>query len=157
MSATVCHSKNKFSAFWQNVVVSVDPKAKAAAAKKAALKGVHSKAKRKIRTNTHFFLPKTLKLARKPKYARKSVPHLPRMDQYRVIRYPLNTETAMKKIEEHNTLTFIVDIKANKNHIKDAVKRLYDVEAAKVNTLIRLASKYTRVLHDKSIVTYITI
>jgi large subunit ribosomal protein L23Ae len=59
------------------------------------------------------------------------------MDQYRVIRQPLNTETAMKKIEEHNTLTFLVDVKANKNQIKDAVKRLYDVEAAKINTLIR--------------------
>lgn len=114
-----------------------DATKKASAAKKAALKGVHAKGVRKIRTSTHFHLPKTLKLARKPKYARKSVPHLPRMDQYRVIRNPLNTETAMKKIEEHNTLTFVVDIKANKNHIKDAVKRLYDVEALKVNTLIR--------------------
>ncbi|KAI8888575.1 hypothetical protein K501DRAFT_320751 [Backusella circina FSU 941] len=110
---------------------------KALAAKKAALKGVHGKAVRKIRTSTHFHIPKTLVLSRAPKYARKSVPHAPRMDQYRVIRQPLNTETAMKKIEEHNTLTFLVDVKANKNQIKDAVKRLYDVEAAKINTLIR--------------------
>ena len=110
---------------------------KAAAAKKAALKGVHGKSVRKVRTSAHFHLPKTLRLSRKPKYARKSVPHLPRMDQYRVVRNPLNTETAMKKIEEHNTLTFIVDVKANKHQIKDAVKRLYDVEALKVNTLIR--------------------
>ncbi|KAI8886656.1 hypothetical protein K501DRAFT_57993 [Backusella circina FSU 941] len=110
---------------------------KALAAKKAALKGVHGKAIRKIRTSTHFHIPKTLVLPRAPKYARKSVPHAPRMDQYRVIRQPLNTETAMKKIEEHNTLTFLVDVKANKNQIKDAVKRLYDVEAAKINTLIR--------------------
>ena len=43
----------------------------------------------------------------------------------------------MKKIEEHNTLVFIVDIKSNKRQIKDAVKKLYDVETAKVNTLIR--------------------
>jgi len=43
----------------------------------------------------------------------------------------------MKKIEEHNTLVFLVDIKANKRQIKDAVKKLWDVEAAKVNTLIR--------------------
>ncbi|ORY97971.1 ribosomal protein L23/L15e core domain-containing protein [Syncephalastrum racemosum] len=110
---------------------------KAAATKKAALKGVHSKSVRKVRTSTHFFRPKTLRLSRKPKYARKSVPHLPRMDQYRVIRFPLNTETAMKKIEEHNTLTFVVDTKSNKHQIKDAVKRLYDVEALSVNTLIR--------------------
>ena len=50
---------------------------------------------------------------------------------------PLNTESAMKKIEEHNTLVFIVDVRANKRQIKDAVKKLYDVQAAKVNTLIR--------------------
>ena len=50
---------------------------------------------------------------------------------------PLNTESAMKKIEEHNTLVFIVDLKANKRQIKDAVKKLYDVSTAKVNTLIR--------------------
>lgn len=53
------------------------------------------------------------------------------------INRPLNTESAMKKIEEHNTLVFIVDVKANKRQIKDAVKKLYDVQAAKVNTLIR--------------------
>ncbi|KAI8097320.1 ribosomal protein L23/L15e core domain-containing protein [Halteromyces radiatus] len=110
---------------------------KAQAAKKAALKGVHGKTVRKIRTSTRFNIPKTLKLSRTPKYTRKSVPHLPRMDQYRVIRQPLNTETSMKKIEDHNTLTFIVDVKANKNQIKLAVKKLYDVEALKINTLIR--------------------
>jgi large subunit ribosomal protein L23Ae len=62
------------------------------------------------------------------------------MDQYRVIRQPLNTETAMKKLEDDNTLVFLVDVKANKRQIKDAVKKLYDVEAAKINTLIRYAS-----------------
>jgi len=46
----------------------------------------------------------------------------------------------MKKIEENNTLVFITDLKANKRQIKDAVKKLYDVQAAKVNTLIRYAT-----------------
>ena len=55
---------------------------------------------------------------------------------------PLNTESAMKKIEEHNTLVFIVDIRSNKRQIKDAVKKLYDVNAAKVNTLIRWVWSY---------------
>merc|ERR1711939_270752 len=49
----------------------------------------------------------------------------------------LNTESAMKKIEDHNTLVFIVDTKSNKRQIKDAVKKLYDVKALKINTLIR--------------------
>lgn len=50
---------------------------------------------------------------------------------------PLNTESAMKKIEENNTLVFICDVKANKAQIKQALKKLYDVDAVKVNTLIR--------------------
>ncbi len=43
----------------------------------------------------------------------------------------------MKKIEENNTLVFIVDLKSNKSQIKSAVKILYDIEASRVNTLIR--------------------
>ena len=51
--------------------------------------------------------------------------------------HPLNTESAMKKIEENNTLVFIVDVKANKRQIKEALKKLYDVDTVKINTLIR--------------------
>jgi large subunit ribosomal protein L23Ae len=54
-----------------------------------------------------------------------------------VIRYPLTTESAMAKMEKCNTLTFIVDLRANKHHIKSACKKLYDVMPVKVNTLIR--------------------
>jgi large subunit ribosomal protein L23Ae len=43
----------------------------------------------------------------------------------------------MKKVEEQNTLVFIVDVKANKRQIKTALKKLYDIDAKKVNTLIR--------------------
>lgn len=120
-------------------------------AKKAALKGTQSHAKRKARYSVSFHRPKTLKLPRDPKYPRKSIPHAPRMDQYRTIVSPLNTESAMKKIEEHNTLVFLVDIRANKRQIKDAVKKLYDVQAAKVNTLIRPDGKkkaYVRLTAD---------
>ncbi|KAF9570795.1 60S ribosomal protein L25 [Mortierella alpina] len=112
-------------------------KNKALAAKKAALKGVNGQKARKIRTSTTFNRPKTLKLARNPKYARKAVPHVPRLDQYKVLKTPLNTESAMKKIEENNTLVFLVDVKSNKRQIKDAMKKMYDVTALKVNTLIR--------------------
>ena len=38
---------------------------------------------------------------------------------------------------EDNTLIFIVDVKANKHQIKQAVKKLYDFDVAKVSTLIR--------------------
>ncbi|PCH40357.1 hypothetical protein WOLCODRAFT_24032 [Wolfiporia cocos MD-104 SS10] len=125
--------------------------AKARQAKKAALVGTRAHAARKQRFSVSFHRPKTLRLRRDPKYPRKSVPHAPRMDQFRTIVSPLNTESAMKKIEEHNTLVFIVDIKANKRQIKDAVKKLYDVQAAKVNTLIRPDGKkkaYVRLTAD---------
>ncbi|KDR77399.1 hypothetical protein GALMADRAFT_245590 [Galerina marginata CBS 339.88] len=124
---------------------------KAKAAKKAALQGAHGHSARKTRMSVSFHRPKTLKLAREPRYPRKSVPHAPRMDQFRTIVSPLNTESAMKKIEEHNTLVFIVDIKSNKRQIKDAVKKLYDVQALKINTLIRPDGKkkaYVRLTPD---------
>lgn len=60
-----------------------------------------------------------------------------RLDQYCLIKYPLTTESAMKKIEDNNTLVFIVDKRANKPMIRMAVKKLYDIEVAKVNTLVR--------------------
>lgn len=58
--------------------------------------------------------PKTLKLARNPKYPRVSIPKDTGLDQHKIIIHPMNTESAMKKIEENNTLVFIVHTKANK-------------------------------------------
>ncbi|MCJ1481608.1 60S ribosomal protein L25 [Schaereria dolodes] len=113
------------------------PNAKAKAAAKATLRGVHSQKVRKVRLSTTFHRPKTLQLSRSPKYPRKSVPHEPRLDHHKVIIHPLNTESAMKKIEENNTLVFICDVKANKRQIKEALKKLYDVDCVKINTLIR--------------------
>ena len=57
-----------------------------------------------------------------------------------MIVHPLNTESAMKKIEENNTLVFICDVKANKRQIKEALKKLYDVDTVKINTLVRYVS-----------------
>lgn len=54
----------------------------------------------------------------------------------KIILYPLMTEDAVALIESDNKLTFIVDLKANKLNIKRAVEELYEVEVAKVTTLI---------------------
>ncbi|XP_009701412.1 PREDICTED: 60S ribosomal protein L23a, partial [Cariama cristata] len=118
-----------------------EAKAKALKAKKAVLKGVHSHKKKKIRTSPTFRRPKTLRLRRttkKPteKQVRRGSLSC-RLDHYAIIKFPLTTESAMKKIEDNNTLVFIVDVKANKHQIKQAVKKLYDIDVAKVNTLIR--------------------
>merc|ERR550532_309957 len=105
-------------------------KEKALKAKKSVLRGAHGMRKRKVRTTVHFTRPKTLRLARAPKYPRKSTPRRNRLDQYKIIKFPLTTESAMKKIEDNNTLVFIVDKRSNKPSIKLAVKKLYN------NTLV---------------------
>ncbi len=102
---------------------------------------VHSHKKTKVRTSTTFHRPKTLVLSRSPKYPRKSIPHEPRLDEHKIIVHPLNTEGALKKIEEQNTLVFIVDVKANKAQIKQALKKLYDIDTVKINTLIRYVAQ----------------
>uniref|UniRef100_A0A2I3RUJ8 Large ribosomal subunit protein uL23 n=3 Tax=Pan TaxID=9596 RepID=A0A2I3RUJ8_PANTR len=122
---------------WAPAPPKAEAKAKALKAKKAVLKGVHSHKKKKIRTSPTFRRPKTLRLRRQPKYPRKSAPRRNKLDHYAIIKFPLTTESAMKKIEDNNTLVFIVDVKANKHQIKQAVKKLYDIDVAKVNTLIR--------------------
>ncbi|KAL5292330.1 RPL23A family protein [Megaselia abdita] len=118
-------------------------KAKAVAllkAKKTAtkvVKGAFGTRTRKIRTTVHFRRPKTLKLPRRPKYVRKAVPTRNRMIAENIIKYPLTTEAAMKKIEDNNTLVFLTHLRANKNHIRAAVRKLYEIKVAKVNLLIR--------------------
>eukprot|EP01137_Pigoraptor_chileana_P017331 Opistho-2@75259 len=119
------------------------PTPKAAAktdAKKAAkvvAKGANAIKHRKIRTSVTFHRPKTLRLTRQPRYPRRSAPRPNKLDQFTIVKHPLTTESAMKKIEDNNTLVFIVDVRSNKAQIKDAVKRLYDIQVAKVNTLVR--------------------
>lgn len=123
------------------------------------VKGAFGTRTRKIRTSVHFRRPKTLVLPRRPKYPRKSVPtrnryaknqyvkidqqvliwnfNLNSMDAYNIIKYPLTTEAAMKKIEDNNTLVFLTHLRANKNHVRAAVRKLYDIKVAKVNILVR--------------------
>ncbi|XP_044111957.1 60S ribosomal protein L23a-like [Neovison vison] len=117
------------------------PKAEAKArplkAKKAALKALHSHIKKKICISPTFRQPKTLRLCRQPKYPRKRAPRRKELDHYAIIKFPQTTESAMKKTEDNSTLVFIVDVKANKHQIKQAVKKLYSMDMAKVNTLIR--------------------
>ncbi|KAK4353694.1 hypothetical protein RND71_025888 [Anisodus tanguticus] len=115
-----------------------DPKAQAAKVAKAVKSGsTFKKAAKKIRTKVTFHRPRTLEKDRNPKYPRISAPPRNKLDNYAILKYPLTTESAMKKIEDNNTLVFIVDIHADKKKIKDAVKKMYDIQTKKVNTLGR--------------------
>merc|ERR1711967_165765 len=114
-----------------------DAKAKAKTAAAKITKGVKTVTK-KIRTNIRFHQPKTLSKAREPKYPRKYRAATNRLDRYQILKYPLTTESAMKKIEENNTLVFIVDVRASKTQIKDAIKKMYEpIDVSKINTLVR--------------------
>ncbi|VFV18562.1 60s ribosomal protein l23a-like [Lynx pardinus] len=72
-----------------------------------------------------------------PKYPGKGTPRGNNLDHYAIIKFSLTTESAVKKIEDNHTLVFIVDVKANKHQIQQAVRNLYDIDVAKVNTLVR--------------------
>lgn len=110
---------------------------------KAIKEGVRVR-KKKVRTSIKFTVPPTKKIRQPLKYPRKlfddkegaQFKKLTRYDHFKVIKHPVTTETAMKKIEEINTLVFIVDLKANKPQIKAAISKLYQVEARKICTLI---------------------
>lgn len=125
-------------------------KSKAKSAAKANAKGKNVRSV-KTRTTTTFYRPNTLKLPRAPKYSIKSLHGKNKLDKYRIIKYPLTTESAMKKIEDNNTLVFIVDREANKRQIREAVKELHNIQCHKVNTLIRpdgLKKAYIRLTAD---------
>merc|ERR1711892_577191 len=113
--------------------------APAADGEKAPVKAMQKahKVSKKVRTSVKFYRPRTFRPTRAPKYPRKSTPKRNKMDAYNIIKHPLTTESAMKKIEDNNTLVFICDIKSNKYQIKSAVKKLYDINISKVNTLVR--------------------
>jgi len=54
----------------------------------------------------------------------------------KLVRRVVITQDAVSLIERENKLVFIVDVRADKKKIKQAVEQLYDVEVEKVNTLI---------------------
>ncbi|MEM0090356.1 MAG: 50S ribosomal protein L23 [Nitrososphaerota archaeon] len=58
------------------------------------------------------------------------------MDPQKVIKRVVITQDTVSLVEKENKITFIVDIRATKKQIKDAVEKLYEVKVEKVNTLI---------------------
>lgn len=52
-----------------------------------------------------------------------------------IIKKPILTEKAMSDSELKNRFTFVVDRRANKIEIKDAVQKLYGVSVEKVRTM----------------------
>ncbi|ELW48179.1 60S ribosomal protein L23a [Tupaia chinensis] len=51
--------------------------------------------------------------------------------------FPSDSPVNGLKTEDNNTLVFIVDAKANKHQITQAMRKLYAIDVTKVSTLIR--------------------
>ena len=63
------------------------------------------------------------------------------MDEYSIIKKPLISEKDFELIEKENKLVILVNIKATKRQIKEAIEKLYGVKVTKVNTLITPAGE----------------
>ena len=58
------------------------------------------------------------------------------MEPYDVIVRMMITERASEIVEKENRLTFIVNRRATKGQIREAIETLFEVKVIKVNTLI---------------------
>ncbi len=59
------------------------------------------------------------------------------MEDWDTIKHPHLTEKSMDMVDRENKLTLIVDARANKTTIQNAVEDLFDVSVEKVNTVHR--------------------
>ena len=59
-----------------------------------------------------------------------------KMDPYDVIKYPLSTEKSIRLMESENKLIFVVDKKANKKDIKDAIEKAFKAKVVNVKTFV---------------------
>ena len=85
--------------------------------------------------NTTFRRPESKTQKRAPKIALRAVNKQNTFDKLSTIKNPLSSESAIKTIEDNNTLVFIVHKRANKQMIKEACQSLYKLKVRKVNTL----------------------
>merc|ERR1740133_473019 len=108
----------------------------AKAATTAVKKGTHTARKAKVWHKTTFRMPKTLTQKRDPKNILRAVKKTKALNKFAVIKNPLSTESAIKNIEDCNTLVFMVHRKANKKMIRASCAELYKIKVNKVNTLI---------------------
>merc|ERR1712167_170637 len=103
--------------------------------KKPVTKAVH-----RVYKKPRFFRPKTKSLARTPKLMRsirKEVGQYGNSDPHKLILYPVTSDKNVQRMENENTLTFIVALHANKAQIKKVFENLLSVKVRSVNTMIR--------------------
>merc|ERR1712137_1162091 len=79
-------------------------------------KGVHNAAKRKVWHKVTFRRPITKTQKRAPIAVRRAVSRSQAFDPHSIVKFPLSSESAIKTIEEHNTLVFICDRRKEASH-----------------------------------------
>lgn len=114
------------------------PKTQSIKVAKAVKSGTSTlkKSDKKIHKSITFHHSKTVKKARCSKYPHINASPRNKLDHYLILKYPLRTESAMKKNIDNNTLVFVGDICSDKKTIKAAME-MYGIRTKKVNTLIR--------------------
>ena len=60
-----------------------------------------------------------------------------RLTPRQIVRKPHITEQSMAGLEHQNAYCFVVDARANKIQISDAIEKIFNVRVKKVNTLVR--------------------
>ena len=72
------------------------------------------------------------------------------MEQIQILKYPVSTEKCLKLMEQENKIVFIVERKAKKLDIKQAIEEMFKVKVEKINTLIGKEGKkaYIRLTKD---------
>jgi len=80
------------------------------------------------------------KTVAKPKAAKKAAEKKPAEKKggamMNLLKYPYLTEKSMTLVERANTITFIVDMTATKQKIRDEFEGVFEVKVAKVNVLV---------------------
>ena len=61
-----------------------------------------------------------------------------KMEPEEIIKNAISTEKVVRLMEKENKLAFIVDIRANKNQIKRAIEKLFNVKVDDVKTMITM-------------------
>jgi large subunit ribosomal protein L23 len=64
------------------------------------------------------------------------------MDPYDLIFHPFVTEKTMNIMEKFNALEFVVRRNSNKNQIKKAIEKMFEVKVQSVNTKISMDGKH---------------
>ena len=63
------------------------------------------------------------------------------MDPYKIIKHPLSTEKSIRLMESQNKLIFVVDMKADKKMIKNAIEAMFKTKVVDVNAYVQGGEK----------------